>query len=87
MPTNYQNKQLHPTPLPPPKKNTLKIKSCREKLNKKNLQIALFLPPILKNEPPKHPTSEKKPTPTKKKNLKKDHNKSYNNNFCNKIRN
>lgn len=34
MPINYQNKQLHPTPSPPPK-NTLKIKSCREKLNKK----------------------------------------------------
>lgn len=36
MPTNYQNKQLHPTPLPP-KKNTLKIKSCREKLNEKKI--------------------------------------------------
>lgn len=35
MPINYQNKQLHPTPSPPPPKNTLKIKSCREKLNKK----------------------------------------------------
>lgn len=37
MPTNYQNKQLHPTPLPPPQKNTLKIKSCREKLNEKKI--------------------------------------------------
>lgn len=86
MPTNYQNKQLHPTPSPP-QKNTLKLNHVERNSIKKNLQIALFLPPILKNEPPKHPTSEKKPTPTKKKNLKKDHNKSYNNNFCNKIRN